>query len=153
MNKIIFIFLFFIGCSPLALPNGNQDELEIVKFFLEESFKIISKTEIDLKLKKILRKNHRIDIEKMAELGEQYNSTDYDVFEIPTKRMILLGQSKNFYFIVYDKGGRVPVRILSTGSLIKKRADFVDLILHDGTLNSIEEIKEDINNKKYTNNW
>ncbi|MGH1339848.1 MAG: hypothetical protein ACRBFS_27260 [Aureispira sp.] len=153
MNKLVFLCFLFIGCSPVALPSGNQDELEIVKFFLEESFKIIPKTEIDLKLKKILRKNHRIDIEKMAGLGDQYNSTDYDVFEVPTKRMILLGQSKDFYFIVYDKGGRVPVRILSTGSLIKKRADFVDLILHDGTLTSMEAIKEDVKNKKYTNNW
>lgn len=135
----------------MNIPSGIKDEKRIVEDFLLEDFEIVRRENIDLKTKRTLFNNHRININQIAEKTESYNSTDFGNYF--TKRLILLGKSKELYFAIYDKGGRVPTRILSIGYFNSKIGTFVDLILHDQTVSKVTVAKQNIKEKKYTNNF
>lgn len=147
---VVFLLGVLMSCTTYQTVEGVYNEQEFLEDFLSTDFTLLNAENVSQKVKRTLVAKHGLDVGDLTLDNKSYNTTDCGE---PGKHLLKLGCNKMIYFVLYDKGGRVPVRILSIGYLNKRRDSFVDLILRNKEVSEISRIKELLKQGAYTNRW
>lgn len=144
---LILIYSIWGCCNSKEFCNSENDLLSLFKH--SEFATTPSIENIDKKYITTLKRNNNLDLKKMNTQLGNFNSTDIGYEN--NMKFLLFGFSKNVYFILYEKGGRLPVKILLI-ALNKNGSYREEYILYNDEI-SISSIKNCIEKGDYVNRY
>jgi len=99
----------------------------------------------------MLKKRYKLDIDKMGNAKEGFSLTD--IGSDQNMKLLLLGISDNLCFLFYEKGGRIPVKILSLLVAGNKNRREEYILDYHTNIQKIDELKKNIEAGNYINRY